>query len=178
MNRYAKLLSLRIIFSLAILTTIAKDFYCHAQNNHLGVMQFSNTYISSSPQILAFQRDSTGIIWIGTSEGLYSYDGYRYIRQYEPRHFSNVRIHSLCTKGDTMYLGTDNGLMTYNLKNGDYSIADNKMKVVRCLLADGADIIAGTVNGIYIYNTTSGKSQKKGNVPKIRKQSQWQSQLQ
>lgn len=164
MNRYAKLLSLRIIFSLAILTTIAKDFYCHAQNNHLGVMQFSNTYISSSPQILAFQRDSTGIIWIGTSEGLYSYDGYRYIRQYEPRHFSNVRIHSLCTKGDTMYLGTDNGLMTYNLKNGDYSIADNKMKVVRCLLADGADIIAGTVNGIYIYNTTSGKSQKKGNV--------------
>ena len=127
-------------------------------------MQFSNTYISSSPQILAFQRDSTGIIWIGTSEGLYSYDGYRYIRQYEPRHFSNVRIHSLCTKGDTMYLGTDNGLMTYNLKNGDYSIADNKMKVVRCLLADGADIIAGTVNGIYIYNTTSGKSQKKGNV--------------
>ena len=98
MNRYAKLLSLRIIFSLAILTTIAKDFYCHAQNNHLGVMQFSNTYISSSPQILAFQRDSTGIIWIGTSEGLYSYDGYRYISQYEPRHFSNVRIESNLSK--------------------------------------------------------------------------------
>ena len=123
MNRYAKLLSLRIIFSLAILTTIAKDFYCNAQNNHLGVMQFSNTYISSSPQILAFQRDSTGIIWIGTSEGLYSYDGYRYISQYEPRHFSNVRIHSLCTKGDTMYLGTDNGLYTID-SNGNTTKAD------------------------------------------------------
>ena len=61
-------------------------------------MQFTNTYISSSPQILAFQRDSTGIIWIGTSEGLYSYDGYRYIRQYEPRHFSNVRIESNLSK--------------------------------------------------------------------------------
>lgn len=150
--------------SMAIVATTASDFYCHAQNNHLSTMQFANTYISTSPQILAFLLDANGIMWIGTSEGLYSYDGYRYTRQFEPQHFSNVRIHALCIMGDTMYIGTDNGLMTYNLKSGKYGIASDHMKVVRCLLADGKDIIAGTANGIYRYYVAKRRCTRLGNL--------------
>lgn len=155
---------IRYIIVLMLIFAINANI-CNA-SNHTAITQFTNTYISTSPQILTFQCDPIGITWIGTSEGLYSYDGYRYTRQFEPHHFTNVRIHAICQFGNIMYLGTDIGLLTYNLRNGKYNIADNRMKVVRCLLADGTDIIAGTANGLFCYNTTNGESAKLGNIDK------------
>ncbi|MGN0281894.1 MAG: two-component regulator propeller domain-containing protein [Prevotella sp.] len=159
------ILTLRLVLTATtILSAIGN--VCHAGNDRFGFIHFSNTYFSTSPQILSFQCDSIGIMWIGTSEGLYSYDGYRHTRQFEPRHFSNVRIHAICMMADTMYLGTDNGLLTYSMRSGEYRMASKDMKVVRCLLATGTDIIAGTANGLYRYDTTSGKGARTGNIDK------------
>jgi ligand-binding sensor domain-containing protein/DNA-binding response OmpR family regulator/two-component sensor histidine kinase len=75
----------------------------------------------SQNSVMAIAQDSTGLIWLGTRQGVNRYDGY---------HFKNYSKHHTNKKGNeqeeitslitdylgTLWAGTTNGLQKYNLK--------------------------------------------------------------
>ena len=72
------------------------------------------TSISSGP---------TGLIWIGTLEGVFCYNGNRWgsITTKNSKIPSN-KILSMETIGNTIYIGTTKGFLEYNIKNSDWKI--------------------------------------------------------
>lgn len=87
---------------------------------------FSNVTINSTTAIYAVAQDSTGIIWLGTDRGLYSYDGYHCYAQFAPHSMANTRINAICRAGRRLLLGTDGGLLSYDLHSGQYAFVGSK----------------------------------------------------
>ncbi len=63
--------------------------------------------------ITALAEDSTGALWIGTRSGFCTYDRKRSVFQRFPRITATVRA-MLCARDGTMWIGTDDGLYSYN----------------------------------------------------------------
>src|SRR5688572_26407031 len=74
----------------------------------------------SGIQVNDIKQDNTGFIWIGTTEGLYRYDGYN-LKLYETqdRFLGSSTIQVLfIDKNDRLWIGTKGGLLKYE-KNTD-----------------------------------------------------------
>lgn len=82
--------------------------------------RFDNMHIDGTSAIYSFAQDKSGIIWLGTENGLYSYDGYHFYPHFERKDRSNSRVHTLCMHDELLYVGTENGLLTYNIHTGRY----------------------------------------------------------
>ncbi|WP_460197765.1 two-component regulator propeller domain-containing protein [Segatella asaccharophila] len=114
--------------------------------------RFQNVTIPGASTILCLAQDGDGMIWMGTERGLYCYDGYHFYPHFEEHSFSNLRVHCILRVGDCLYLGSDNGLLIYNVKKGSYeSMAARGPKDIRALLLDGKKIYLGSSQGLYSY---------------------------
>lgn len=65
----------------------------------------------SSNTVRALLQDRRGFIWMGTSRGLNRYDGHRIVPLRSTRSLS---VTALAEWGDTLWVGTDNGLFLYS----------------------------------------------------------------
>lgn len=74
--------------------------------------------LASHPLVNAMAHAQGGGYWIGTEGALYHYDG-RSVKEFSALHSNSIK--ALCQVGNTLYIGTDDGL---------YMIA-NKQRVVR-----------------------------------------------
>lgn len=61
-------------------------------------------------------EDRTEKLWVGTTKGLYRYDGRTW--KFYAQEFGTPRITALTNQGATLWIGTDNGLFTY--RNGAF----------------------------------------------------------
>jgi len=60
-------------------------------------------------------EDQNGLLWIGTREGLQSWDGARFTRYTTKDGLSNNRVDAICRGvGNDMWIGTDNGLTLWH----------------------------------------------------------------
>lgn len=64
----------------------------------------------SSNTVRALLQDQKGFVWMGTSRGLNRYDGYRVVQLNKTR---SLAVTALVEMGDTLWVGTDNGLFLY-----------------------------------------------------------------
>ena len=81
---------------------------------------FGNIDICSGA-ISCFYQDSTGLMWVGSLQGLYSYDGYsaHIHHSYEEKTVS----YTYCivqVDSDNLLIGTDDGVFIYNIKTDSY----------------------------------------------------------
>jgi ligand-binding sensor domain-containing protein len=100
-----------------------------------------------------FAQDSLGMIWVGTNNGLYNYDGYTAKGALLSDSKFNTFIHAILTI-DSAYLavGTGNGLFLYDYRNdSNIEILELSHSDVRCLLLDNDKLWIGTLYGLYIY---------------------------
>ena len=65
----------------------------------------------SSNTVRALLQDRKGFVWLGTSRGLNRYDGHRIVQLYQTRALS---VTAMAECGDTLWVGTDNGLFLYD----------------------------------------------------------------
>ena len=72
--------------------------------------RFVNTSLEGAQSVCAITQDSDGMIWLGTDNGLYSYDGYHGYRHFQEHAFSNTRVNALGFEGRMLYLATGNGI--------------------------------------------------------------------
>ena len=61
--------------------------------------------------------DSRGIIWLGTNRGLYFYDGIS-THQIDAEKLAGVQIYSIVEYNGQLYIGSNNGLMIYDYRQG------------------------------------------------------------
>lgn len=118
-----------------------------------------------SDNITALHQDHIGFLWIGTSQGIYRYNGYtiqRYRNDKEhPNLFTSNNICSISDdKDNNLWIGTDRGINKLSLKTGEcqhYHLTDydNCNYITHILFTHDGSMWIGTKGGLYLYNTAT-----------------------
>ena len=97
--------------------------------------------------------DSRGIVWLGTNNGLFFYDGVTTHAVDESGKAMN-QVYSITEKDGKLFLGTNYGLMTFSFQDNSigYYTADSP-KEIRCMLIDDDRIWLGSIYGMYTVDT-------------------------
>ncbi len=114
------------------------------------VARFANMRVDGASTVCSIMQDREGMMWIGTDHGLYSYDGYRMVPRFGQGSAQNVRIYSMCVVDDIIYMGTDNGLLIYDISRADYLPSPSeKLSEVRSIACWKGSVWLGTERGLY-----------------------------
>lgn len=132
------------------------------------VFEFENMAPQDAQTVYSVAQDATGMMWVGTENGLYSYDGYGFNACFTHGERSNTRVYAILVHGGILYLGTDNGLLLYSLRTGRYvEQQDAEVKnstyntgEVRALCLAGRFVLCGAASGLYRYDTSDGRFSK------------------
>lgn len=89
----------------------------------LHAQRFVNTTLDGAQAVYAITQDTSGVVWLGTDNGLYSYDGYLDYRHFASHTFSHVSINALGFEGSMLYLATGNGMLKFDTQQGIYASA-------------------------------------------------------
>ncbi len=125
---------------------------------------FRNVSLGTSQNVCGIVSDTQGILWVGTEDGLYSYDGYRARRRFERNQPENTRVHALCLYNHIIYLGTDAGLLAYDTQQDCYLPMPKAPHVIRVLKAQDNGLLLGANDGLYVYDRRTGRIQRYGGI--------------
>lgn len=111
-----KLLFLILFFSFNIIEVMSNNIWFRTLNVENGLLH---------TDVTCFAQDMNGLIWLGTNGGLQSFDGYRlksfdYYRWRNKVTLSHNRITSLAAQSTNLWVGTESGLLKFNILRGDY----------------------------------------------------------
>ena len=89
----------------------------------LHAQRFVNTTLNGAQAVYAITQDTSGVVWLGTDNGLYSYDGYHDYRHFASHSFNHIRINALGFEGSMLYLATGSGMLKFDTQKGTYASA-------------------------------------------------------
>ena len=103
-------------------------------------------------------RDSRDIVWLGTNNGLFFYDGVT-THAVSDDGLSGNPTYATIERQDGLLLGTGNGLINFSFTENRFSLVqlDPSPGDIRCLHADGDTIWIGSMSGAYALDFHSGK---------------------
>lgn len=106
----------------------------------LHAQRFVNTTLDGAQAVYAITQDTSGVVWLGTDNGLYSYDGYHDYRHFASHTFSHIRINALGFEGSMLYLATGNGMLKFDTQKGLLvgSLSGLRLNQRQILLTPGA----------------------------------------
>lgn len=109
LSAFSKLFALILLLSIADLTysqsTDSPLYFDHIMSENMRIEKgLSQNTVNSILQ------DSDGFMWFGTWDGLNRYDGYEFLIYNKEHGLSNENIRSIHQKGDTLWIGTEEGL--------------------------------------------------------------------
>lgn len=70
--------------------------------------------------VFSLIQDSQGLMWFGTSQGLYDFDGYNCHPHFEVGEVSNSHIYCSLEIEGKMYLGSELGVLIYDIEKDQY----------------------------------------------------------
>ena len=117
--------------------------------------------------VRCFTEDCQGRLWVGTeNEGLLYIDEDKLYKYHKTDKLGAIK--SLLADGESIWIGTNNGLWHLSINNGtlyqpEVSVADAPLHNRRILdIMKGSDgsLYVGTAVGAYVYNPKSGKVSK------------------
>ena len=113
---------------------------------------FSNISIAEASTVCSIAQDEQGMVWLGTEGGLYSYDGYRTIPHNTSANGTTIatRIHSMLVSHNIIYMGTERGLLVYNIRSGRYKQPHGQSpKDIRAVTLHQGRLWMGSATGLY-----------------------------
>jgi len=116
---------------------------------------FDNFTLSlEANSVRLFLQDEQGLIWIGSNKGLYSFDGYHSFAHFKPGSDENLLINcGLIYKNDFLLLGTEKGILMYDLQRDQYVPFELKLiKDVRAIVLTNNDLWLGCADGLFKYH--------------------------
>ncbi len=152
----------RLFFLFLLICTITE--IC-ADNRKPYLFSYENQYKSfknvllphDANQVNAIFQDRSGLMWIGTKNGLFSYDGYR-IQDYPMKAGPETKTIFSIVQIDSVYLclGTGEGLLLFNLCTEQYESVNPQLravKAVRSLALFDNKLWVGSYNeGLFYYD--------------------------
>lgn len=113
---------------------------------------FSNIAIAEASTVCSIAQDEQGMVWLGTENGLYSYDGYRTIPHNTAADGTPMatRIHSMLVCHNIIYMGTERGLLVYDIRSGRYGQpVEHSPKDIRAVAMHEGRLWMGSATGLY-----------------------------
>lgn len=138
-----------IVFLLTMLSAIAKT----AENGLL----WNNVDVRGRQMaVFSLFTDSRGLVWVGTNNGLFGYDGFSTFPA-DPTGANNAQIYSIIEYDGKLYAGTNNGIFTYDLSTGTISFPEGDFPMeIRSLLLNGDELLIGSLYNVFLYNLKDG----------------------
>lgn len=97
--------------------------------------RFINVSLEGAQTVCSITQDAQGMMWVGTDNGLYSYDGYHGYRHNQDHSYSNTRVNALAFDNNLLYLATGNGILKFDTHANAYlqtpAVADFQNEVKR-----------------------------------------------
>ena len=127
---------------------------------------FDNVSIDGASSVCSIAQDEQGMVWFGTEHGLYAYDGYRTIPYNTTACGDNVntRIHSMCVHHNIIYMGTERGLLVYDIRRGHYTAPKNTKTAqpntgdIRAVAMHGGRLWLGAARGLFSSSLQAGST--------------------
>ena len=116
---------------------------------------FDNVSIDDASVVCSIAQDEQGILWFGSDNGLYSYDGYRTIPHNTNTDGTSInpRIHCIYFINNKLYMATERGLMLYDVKTGRYTAQPERAKGdTRAVTCYGGRLWFGGAQGLLSCN--------------------------
>ena len=107
----------------------------------------------SSNTVRALMQDGKGFVWMGTSRGLNGFDGHRVVPVGKTRSLS---VTALVEMGDTIWLGTENGLYLYLQRLDSVKRYTRKMKKVEVEHLHVSDMKADQQGNLWLATMNAG----------------------
>jgi len=108
-----------------------------------------------SYNVYAMSQDDRGLMWFGTNNGLFRFDNYNFV-DFGFEHDDNAQITNLLCVGDSLFVGTENGLSIINLQDNSYTNLLNDRTIKTMCKSTGNVVSIGTNAGLYEFTTNSG----------------------
>lgn len=106
-------------------------------------------------------QDDYGYLWFGTDNGLCRYDGHRIQTYRITTNIINQYVSSLVISGDILFVGTDEGVFSFSLKDSRFErLSADIMSTVTHLAIDHDQQlwVATANNGVYCHSMKTGQT--------------------
>ena len=113
---------------------------------------FHNVPVPEALGVYCMAKDEKGLLWMGTGNGLYCYDGYRCYPRTDVRDSVPNGIQTLHIDHHTIYLGADNGYYAYRMETEEYAPLLPHINEVNAALVQGDKIYIGCKQGLWAWN--------------------------
>lgn len=138
----------RVLLVLIVVAGGAQRGWCAPQLPEPELSWKNVTVDGKKTAVFCIFRDSRGIVWLGTNNGLYFYDGVM-THPVGKAELYGTQVYSIAEKNDTLYIGCNNGLLTYDYTTGIINESDTPApREIRVLLLVDDDLWIGGLNGI------------------------------
>lgn len=109
------------------------------------------TFEGKTAAVHCLFTDSRGLMWLGTNQGLYCYDGVT-LHPIDHETTSSLQVHTLAEGENGLYLGTHEGLFRYDFRSNNLQPVSSLLpKEIRSLLRIGSTLWIGSLFGAYTY---------------------------
>lgn len=134
---------------------------CYRSLAAFSLRSFPPLLLSPSENAFCMMFDHRGVLWIGTNNGLKSYDGYQ-VRTYRsdaysPHLLPNNTVRSLAEdKDNRLWVGTRNGLLRLDLRTGavtTFHLPGEDQRIIYSLYVDPQGLLwVGTDGGLSVFD--------------------------
>lgn len=121
-------------------------------------MKFRNVVVpSQSKTVYMLHRDDMGMMWFGTGDGLYNFDGYTAHPVFEHGSQANTHVHALAETDSAFYLASDNGILVFDRHHNVFQdVPEGSPRDIRTIIREGNGFLIGGLQGLYRYIPSSG----------------------
>lgn len=124
------------------------------------LLTFHNTQLPANGAAYCIGKDDDGLLWIGSGDGLYCYDGYRCYRRHVNSTSNPYGIQALTIEGSKIYLGCDNGFFSYDRRENTFESLVPEIHEINAILSYGDKIYIGCKEGLWLWDKTNSKARR------------------
>lgn len=165
----------RIVLTLFILQSTFMVVAHDVDSTSLPILDFVNTFVKNGLRqrvVNSVVQDDRGMIWMGTSSGLLSFDGYEYKEFYVSDGLCSQVVKSLRVVGDSLFVATDNGLSVLDMRSGlfynyypsDARSSQHDNQVFYISPPFRGQIVVLTASGFFTFELSTGVFKPSNNV--------------
>lgn len=126
---------------------------------------YNNVRVNDTP-IRCLAQDESNLIWLGTGNGLYCYDGYRCIPKYAMTESMRSTVYCLQSEGYMLYVGTSRGFFIYDTRTHKSYQPQQEGKEVRAIALSNDGVMVGMPDGLWKYESKKNQLHQLTTSPK------------